>query len=291
MMIGPGEAGGAEHAVHREDPARAPLRAPRARTGMYSGLQPAITALIAAFSTVQGGRLGGTLPITSSGLRRVPRSMRRMRASVGGTTGRPSVQPRSKQASIGSSHSPTRSAARGEAGLAEARRSSCSCTPGSRVFDPQPGRKAGRPSPEAARRRRPRAIRARSSRPRARFPCRRPMRIRVGTVSTSKRKECSSALSSMTRRAGRESRVVLGETVSAPARQGSAKPVEPSSQVGQSRLTKTTRPSLGSRARSGMAVRRTPRRRERDRYLPGARATPIARLSRLAGPLSPSSRA
>jgi hypothetical protein len=74
---------------------------------MYSGLQPAITALIATFSTVQDARLGGISPTTSSGLRSVPPSMRRMRSSVGGTTGRPSVQPRSKQASIGSSQLPT----------------------------------------------------------------------------------------------------------------------------------------------------------------------------------------
>ena len=39
-------------------------------TGMYSGLQPARTALMATFSTVIGARLGGTRPITSSGLRR-----------------------------------------------------------------------------------------------------------------------------------------------------------------------------------------------------------------------------
>ena len=76
-------------------------------TGMYSGLQPAITALIATFSTVQGARLGGIRPTISSGLRSVPPSMRRMRSSVGGTTGRPSLQPRSKQASIGSSQLPT----------------------------------------------------------------------------------------------------------------------------------------------------------------------------------------
>ncbi len=75
--------------------------------GMYSGLQPAITALIATFSTVHGAMLGGMLPTISSGLRSVPANMRRMRSSVGGTTGRPSVQPRSKQASIGSSQLPT----------------------------------------------------------------------------------------------------------------------------------------------------------------------------------------
>ena len=64
-------------------------------TGMYSGLQPAITALTATFSTVQGWRLGGARPSTSPGSRVVPSSMASTRASVGGTTGRPSDQPRS----------------------------------------------------------------------------------------------------------------------------------------------------------------------------------------------------
>jgi len=46
------------------------------KIGMYSGLQPAITALMATFSTVHGARLGGTRPTTSSGLRLVPPSIR-----------------------------------------------------------------------------------------------------------------------------------------------------------------------------------------------------------------------
>ena len=37
---------------------------------MYSGLQPAITALIATFSTAQGARLGGMRPTISSGCAR-----------------------------------------------------------------------------------------------------------------------------------------------------------------------------------------------------------------------------
>ena len=64
-------------------------------TGRYSGLEPAITALIATFSTVQGARSGGTTATTSSGARRVPSSIASTRTSLGGTTGRPSVQPRS----------------------------------------------------------------------------------------------------------------------------------------------------------------------------------------------------
>ena len=64
-------------------------------TGMYSGLQPAMTAFIATFSTVQGALSGGMRPMSSSGARVVPASMRKTRASVGGTTGKPSDQPRS----------------------------------------------------------------------------------------------------------------------------------------------------------------------------------------------------
>ena len=55
-------------------------------TGMYSGLQPAITALIATFSTVHSTRSGGTIATTSSGSRVVPASIRSTRSGVGGTT-------------------------------------------------------------------------------------------------------------------------------------------------------------------------------------------------------------
>ena len=72
-------------------------------TGMYSGLHPAMTALIATFSTVHSARFGGMRPTISEGLRVVPCSMRNTRTSVGGTTGRPSLQPRSKHISMGSS--------------------------------------------------------------------------------------------------------------------------------------------------------------------------------------------
>ena len=63
--------------------------------GRYSGLQPAITALMAIFSTVTSTRSGGTTATTSSAARVVPVSMRSTRSSVGGTTGSPSVTPRS----------------------------------------------------------------------------------------------------------------------------------------------------------------------------------------------------
>src|SRR5262247_326602 len=63
-------------------------------TGRYSGLQPAITALIATFSTVQGARSGGTTATTSSAARVVPSSIASTRSGVGGTSGSPSLQPR-----------------------------------------------------------------------------------------------------------------------------------------------------------------------------------------------------
>src|SRR4030095_6226306 len=60
---------------------------------MYSGLQPAITALMAIFSTVAWAQRGGTEPITSCPLRLVPASMASTRSSVGGMIGNPSLQP------------------------------------------------------------------------------------------------------------------------------------------------------------------------------------------------------
>ena len=64
--------------------------------GRYSGRQPAMTALMATFSTVQVDEVGrdhGDHLVRARGWCRD--SIRRTRASVGGTTGRPSVQPRS----------------------------------------------------------------------------------------------------------------------------------------------------------------------------------------------------
>ena len=76
-------------------------------TGMYSGAQPAMTALMATFSTVIGCRSGGSRPRTSLGSRFVPLSMRCTRSRVGGTVGSPSDQPREYIASNSSSCSPT----------------------------------------------------------------------------------------------------------------------------------------------------------------------------------------
>src|SRR6266550_2257766 len=60
-------------------------------TGRYSGRQPAITALIAIFSTVAGAHSGGIEPITSCGSRLVPSSILSTRSAVGGTMGNPSL--------------------------------------------------------------------------------------------------------------------------------------------------------------------------------------------------------
>ena len=68
-------------------------------TGMYSGLQPAITALIATFSTVHGALFGGIAPTVSCGSRVVPPSMRSTRTGVGGTTGSP-VAPAAREAQL-----------------------------------------------------------------------------------------------------------------------------------------------------------------------------------------------
>ena len=78
-----------------------------AMSGMYSGSEPAITALMASFSAVMTmfSRVG-TVPITASGARPAASSMSATRAGVGGTMGMPSVHPRSKKASMASKASP-----------------------------------------------------------------------------------------------------------------------------------------------------------------------------------------
>ena len=118
-------------------------------TGRYSGRQPAMTALTATFSTVHSTRSGGTTVTISSGSRVVPSSIRRTRASVGGTTGRPSVQPRSKRASNSSSRAAS-SMRRLRSTLPPKRTASSSARFGSTLSEPQPGRQSGRSGPEAA---------------------------------------------------------------------------------------------------------------------------------------------
>ena len=119
--------------------------------GRYSGLQPAITALMAIFSTVTSTRSGGTTATTSEGARVVPCSMRMTRCSVGGTTGSPSVQPRSNMASNSSSRSAT-STRRALSTEPPKRTRNLSTRSGSTLSEPQPGRNAGRsgPSPDTA---------------------------------------------------------------------------------------------------------------------------------------------
>src|SRR6266851_3533651 len=75
---------------------------PAITTGRYSGRQPAMTALIAIFSTVARPKLGGTSATRSAASRPDPPIMAVTRSRVGGMTGRPSVTPRSKSVSKGS---------------------------------------------------------------------------------------------------------------------------------------------------------------------------------------------
>ena len=63
--------------------------------GNCSGRQPAITALIATFSTVATPKPGSITISTSWGLRLVPASIRSTSSGVGGITGMPSLQSRS----------------------------------------------------------------------------------------------------------------------------------------------------------------------------------------------------
>ena len=71
-------------------------------TGKYSGLQPAITALIATISALTVLRRAGTLPSTSSPSRPAAASIAATFCGVGGTTGRPSVHPFSNMNSTAS---------------------------------------------------------------------------------------------------------------------------------------------------------------------------------------------
>src|SRR5258705_3068612 len=86
-------------------------------TGRYSGRQPAMTALTAIFSTVARPKFGGTSAICSPPSRPEPATMAATPPPVGGTTGKPSVTPRSKRVSKGSGSGPLTSDA---SGLADA---------------------------------------------------------------------------------------------------------------------------------------------------------------------------
>ena len=62
-------------------------------TGMYSGRQPAMTAAMATFSALMLRRRTGSTPTRSSALQRPACRNARTASSVGGTIGKPSVQP------------------------------------------------------------------------------------------------------------------------------------------------------------------------------------------------------
>lgn len=117
--------------------------------GMYSGRQPAMTALMAIFSTVSSTRSGGQSATMSPGARVVPVSIRRTRSRVGGTTGRPSVQPRANIAS-NSSSAAENSTRRAVTVSPVNRARNLSTMSGSTLMEPQPGRITGRSSPRSA---------------------------------------------------------------------------------------------------------------------------------------------
>src|SRR5439155_16697073 len=76
-------------------------------TGIYSGRQPAITALIATFSAVTETARSAMWATSWAGSRPAARSMASTRSGVAGTTGRPSVHPLAKQTSMASPGSAT----------------------------------------------------------------------------------------------------------------------------------------------------------------------------------------
>src|SRR5262249_19730061 len=106
-------------AMRRKNRGAAPASTAAIPTGRCSGRQPAMTALMAIFSTVARPKPGSSTATTSAGARRVPASMRATRSGVGGTSGKPSLQPRSRKmpwvASSGSPPAP-QSRAAGAAG-------------------------------------------------------------------------------------------------------------------------------------------------------------------------------
>jgi len=83
-------------AVHpwRPNSGAATARTHASTTGMYSGRAPAMIAAIATFSAVMRRRRTGSTATTSAGSRPAASRNRQTSASVGGTTGRPSVSPR-----------------------------------------------------------------------------------------------------------------------------------------------------------------------------------------------------
>ena len=109
-------------------------------TGRYSGRHPAMTALIATFSTVTGARLGERSPPPRRALGRCRPAWPGPGVSVGGTTG-------SRRSSPGPTWPPARPPARpgAPAGTGaqpgpEAHVQRARLSPGSRCREPQPGR-------------------------------------------------------------------------------------------------------------------------------------------------------
>jgi len=209
-------------------------------TGRYSGRQPAITAFTATFSTVHGTRSGGAMATISSGARLVPESIASTRFSVGGTSGRPSLQPRSNIASTSSSSSA--SSTRRERSTPPPKRTRRSgARSGATESEPQPGRQSGKPSPSPSTpvscchssRCQPR-LRSRSTPP--------STRISVGTASMSQCHDISSSRSSIDSTPSGNARSSCVKTLRSTCLASSRSTGATVSQVGQSRFTKATMP-------------------------------------------------
>ena len=78
-------------------------------TGMTSGLQPAITALAAIFSTVPMPKPGSKMPTTSSAGLPDAATNAATFSGVGAASGRPSLHPASIKAAFIASHAPSKS--------------------------------------------------------------------------------------------------------------------------------------------------------------------------------------
>ena len=118
-------------------------------TGRYSGLQPAITALIATFSTVHSTRSGGTTATTSSGARVVPVE-HPQHACLGRRHDGQAVGPAPVEQRLGLVLERRRARPGGCAGPTPPKRDGELVDDvGSTDSEPQPGRMSGRSAPEA----------------------------------------------------------------------------------------------------------------------------------------------
>ena len=189
----------------------------------------------------------------------VPSSMRSTRASVGGTTGRPSVQPRSNIASTSSSSVGQLDPPAAQHGSAEAHPQLVDAIGVDRQRA-APGPVVGQAGAEAGLAGERLPLRRVASRPAGRPRRRRRTRSRVGTVSISWCHETASDVSSDDRNRLRERRIVLAEDREhdATLEQLARGPARPSHRWG-SRVSRRQPAHRASAGRSVMDLDRTER--------------------------------